>query len=124
MSLFSNRVRECRPATMFEELEERIVLDASIDSTVHDNPLGGSDIAHGWNLEYSSDPSVSLDHLLDTSDLHAYPGDLGTPTPSITLGVVTPVGSGSTVHLSGAGSGSTEIPRRRCTAWWSSTRDR
>jgi hypothetical protein len=99
---FGNRVVVRSGEHLFEELEERIVLDASVDATIHDNPHSGSDVVHQWNLDYSSDPSVSIDHLLDTGHLAAYPGDLGTPYPSITLGVVPPTNGDSVVDLSGA----------------------
>ncbi len=100
--LFGNRVAVTGGEHLFEELEERIVLDASVDPTIHDNPHSGSDPLHNWNLGYSSDPSISMDHILDTGDLAAYHGDLGTPYPSITLGVVPPTDGAALVDLSGA----------------------
>jgi hypothetical protein len=86
---------------LFEELEQRIVLDASVDSSIHDSLHSSSDSPNNWNLAYSSDPSISLDHVLDTADLAAYHGDLASPYPSITLGVVPPTNGASVVDLSG-----------------------
>ncbi len=100
--LFGNRVAVSGGEHLFEELEERIVLDATVDPTIHDNPHSGSDHLHNWNLDYSSDPSISMDHILDSGDLAAYPGDLGTPSPSITVGIVPPTNGSPVVDLSGA----------------------
>lgn len=103
MSLFSStRVPVRRGEHLFEELEQRIVLDASVDSSIHDNLHSGSDSLDHWNLAYSSDPSISLDHVLDTGHLAAYPDDLASPYPSITLAVVPPTNGASAVDLSGA----------------------
>jgi hypothetical protein len=99
---FRNRVPIRGGEHLFEELEERIVLDATVDASIHDSLHGGTDVSHNWDLGYSSNPSVSLDHVLATGDLAAYPGDLASPYPSITLGVVGPTNGASVVDLSGS----------------------
>ncbi len=43
---FRARTRVCGPERFFEELESRIVLDASVDASGHDHPLGHHDF-HG-----------------------------------------------------------------------------
>ena len=48
--LSRHRTRIYYPETIFEELEQRIVLDASVDSTLQDHPIGGSD-THGITPE-------------------------------------------------------------------------
>ena len=45
-SFFGRKTRICRPERIFEELEARIVLDASVDSSWHDDPAGSLDV-HG-----------------------------------------------------------------------------
>ena len=99
---FGNRVPIRGGEHLFEELEERIVLDASVDASIHDSLHGGSDSLHNWDLDYSSNPSTTLEHVLDTGDLAAYPGDLASPYPTITLGTVAPTNGASVVDLSGA----------------------
>ena len=68
-----NRVRECKPLPLFEELEQRIVLDASVDS-------GLTHSSFGWDLEYASDPSASMSPLIDSGDLAEYEGTLSPVT--------------------------------------------
>ncbi len=75
-----NRVRECKPIPLFEELEERIVLDASVDSDISGHALDASHASQAWNLEYSSDPSVSITPVLNTSELAGYKATLDTVT--------------------------------------------
>jgi hypothetical protein len=127
-----NRARVCGPEIIFEELEQRIVLDASMDSTAVNSHAGGLDPVHGllsglaremapghenahhggtadWNLEYSSDPSVKMAPVLDRHDLALADVELGTPVPAIQLYAVptvrddSPVSNGLLVaDLSGA----------------------
>ncbi|MBI5571831.1 MAG: DUF4347 domain-containing protein [Desulfomonile tiedjei] len=56
--LFRNRARECRPEMIFEELEQRIVLDASVDPTIQGHQLSNtltlSDLAHAAQPPVSS----------------------------------------------------------------------
>jgi hypothetical protein len=104
--LFAHRATVCRPERLFEELEERIVLDASVDASLSDAPHHGADVAAHWNLEYSSDPSAHMNHVLDTADLGAYPGDLAlAPPPSFNaaqMGPIIPAVPGGVADLSGA----------------------
>ncbi len=100
--LFAHREVVCAADHMFEELEERIVLDASVDASVHHDASGGAEAHQDWNLGYSSDPSATMDHVLNAGDLDGYHGDLGTPFPSVLLGVVPPSNGASAIDLSGA----------------------
>ncbi len=65
-----------------------------------------ADAAAHWNLEYSSDPSSHMDHVLDTADLVAYPGDLAlSPPPGFDtahMGAIIPTVPGGVADLSGA----------------------
>ncbi len=104
--LFAHKTTVCRAERLFEELEERIVLDASVDATLSGGPDHMADAAAHWNLEYSSDPSAHMDHVLDTADLVAYPGDLSLSPPpgfdSAHMGPIIPTTAGGVADLSGA----------------------
>ncbi len=103
-----HRARVCGPEIIFEELEQRIVLDASMDSSALGNHAGGPDLLHGllsgldqavspshensrhagegdWNLDYSSDPTATMAQVLDHHDLALVDVELGTPVPGIQL---------------------------------------
>jgi hypothetical protein len=121
-----NRARECGPEIIFEELEQRIVLDASVDSTALGTHAASPDLFHellsgldqavspsheearhsgggDWNLGYSSDPAVQMAQVLDHHDLAPLDVELGTPVPGIQLYAVPTVRDGSLVaDLSGA----------------------
>ncbi len=121
-----HRARVCGPEIIFEELEQRIVLDASVDSTALGNHAGGPDLFHGllsgldqamspghedashsgegnWDLDYSSEPSAKMVQVLDHHDLALVDVELGTPLPGIQLYAVPTVRDGSLVaDLSGA----------------------
>lgn len=91
-----NRVRECKPLPMFEELEQRIVLDASVDSDV-------SHASYGWDLEYASNPASSVAPVIEAGDLAAYQGTLSPvewavghrPSDAGINTIIVPGGSGS-----------------------------
>jgi hypothetical protein len=89
-----NRVRECKPLPLFEELEQRIVLDASVDS-------GFAQPGYGWDLEYASNPSTSLAPVIDAGELANYKATLTNLTWGIdpssygTNTIVLPGGAGS-----------------------------
>jgi hypothetical protein len=125
MRLFHrNRAKVCGPEMLFEELEERIVMDASVDPATGVDDVFGHVTAHqvitsdhadtpanavaaprgsgDWNLEYSSDPSVAMEHVLNDHILTDVNGELGVPAPSITVNIVPPVtGIQTVVDLSG-----------------------
>jgi hypothetical protein len=118
------RAKVCGPDIMFEELEQRIVLDASVDSIAVGSHAGGPDLLHGllpgldqegpavhanapqagdWRLEYSSDPASQMVQVLDHDDLALIDVELGTPVPGIQLYAVPPVqDDDSGADLSGA----------------------
>jgi hypothetical protein len=104
--LFAHKAAVCRPERLFEELEERIVLDASVDSALGDAPHHAGDVAAHWNLEYTSDPSAQMDHVLDAAALAGYPGDLAlAPPPGFNtsqMGPIIPTAPGGVADLSGA----------------------
>lgn len=106
------RAKVCGPELMFEELEQRIVLDASVDSIAVGSHAGGPDLLHGllaepgqegpavhanahdggaWALEYSSDPDAKMTHIVDHHDLALVDVELGSPVPGINLYAVQPV---------------------------------
>jgi hypothetical protein len=109
---------------MFEELEQRIVLDASVDSIAVGSHAGGPDLFHGlqaepghvgpavnasahhggdWTLEYSSEPGSKMAQVIDHHDLALIDVELGSPLPGITLYAVQPVTDASiAADLSGA----------------------
>jgi hypothetical protein len=105
-SLFAHKSTVCRPERLFEELEDRIVLDASVDSASGDAPLHAADAAAHWNLAYSSAPSTHMDHVLDAAALAAYPVDLAlSPAPGFDtthMGPILPTAPGGVADLSGA----------------------
>ncbi len=59
-SFFRTTTRVCGPERIFEELEPRIVLDASIDASGHDHSLGNHDL-HGLFTQAVMDDG-SADH--------------------------------------------------------------
>jgi hypothetical protein len=93
-----DRARVCGPEVLFEELEERIVMDASVDPSVgagdvfgqasfdhHTAHTGTDALLHGtatheargnWELGYSSDPSTTMASMLDVILLDGYDGTL------------------------------------------------
>jgi hypothetical protein len=74
---FRNRVKQCSRVILFEELEERIVMDASVDDIAHSHPLSSDGLNSNWNLDYGSDSSATMNSLLDLGYLIDYEGNLG-----------------------------------------------
>ena len=101
-----DRVRECKPLPMFEELEQRIVLDATVDS-------GVSHTAYGWDLEYASNPSSSVAPVIEAGDLADYQGTL---SPLSWAAGEAPSDAGYNTIIVPGGSGS--LGDENVTIWW------
>ncbi len=81
-------------------------LTLSVDATLSDVPHHAADMVAHWNLEYSSDTSAHMDHVLDAAALGGYPGDLALAPPpgfnTAQMGPIIPTAPGGVADLSGA----------------------
>jgi hypothetical protein len=101
-----DRARVYSRQILFEELEERIVMDASVDPNIGaadffgqvsvDPIVAPPQASANWTLDYSSNASTSMIELMDYPTLAAADVQLGNPPPGIILGALPTISSSAT----------------------------